>query len=150
LAGGTGLGAGFEDSHVVRREVQAHHLIEESGGFTGRKAQVRLAQFGQLTTRAQASQGQRRGGAGSEHQMQLRRQMVEQKGEGVVDGFGLYHVVVIEDEGKRVWDGCNLIGQGCQNRFNRRWLRRLERTQYACPAISGDGSLIQNISFSPT
>lgn len=70
---------------MVRREVQAHHPIEESGGFIGRKAQVRLAQFGQLTTRAQASQGQGRVGAGSNHQMQLRRQMVEQKGESVVD-----------------------------------------------------------------
>jgi len=57
LAGGTGLGAGFEDSHVVRNEVQAHHPIEKSGGFVGRKAQVELAQFGQLTTRAQTSQG---------------------------------------------------------------------------------------------
>lgn len=73
MAGGTGLSAGFEGSHVARREVRAHHPIEESGGpvvsahrtnrFTGRKAQVRLAQFGQLTTRAQASQGQRRVGA---------------------------------------------------------------------------------------
>jgi len=85
---------------VVRREVQAHHPIEEIDGFTGREAQVRLAQFGQLTTRAQASQGQRRSGAGSDHQMQLRRQMVEQKGESVVDRLSRDEVIVVEISGE--------------------------------------------------
>ena len=65
-----------------RREVEAHHLVEKCGGFGGGKAQVGGAQLGQLAAGAQPGQGQRRILAGGDHQVQLRRQVLEQKGRG--------------------------------------------------------------------
>jgi hypothetical protein len=127
LAGGTGLGAGFEGSHVVRREVQTHHPIEESGGFTGRKAQIRLAQFGQLATTPKMRKVQRRIGASGNHQTHVIWQVIEQKFKGIVNRLGGDEVVVIEDEDKAMWDSRNLVDQGRQNRFNRWRLGRLER-----------------------
>jgi len=52
-----------------------------------------------------------------------------------MDGLRLDHVVVIEDEDKRIWKGCNLVDQGCQNRFNRRRLRGLECAQHTLPDV---------------
>src|SRR5256886_10521233 len=57
--------------------------------------------------------------------------MLEQKGEGMVNRFGINHVVVVKDEDERVFYGSNVIEQGRQNRYGWRWLRRLERTQHA-------------------
>ena len=54
--------------------------------------------------------------------MHLRRQVFQQKGEGIVDRFGLNHVVVVEDEEEIVRDGGDLIEQDRQNRFHRRRL----------------------------
>ncbi len=143
MAGGTGLGAGFEGSHVVRSEVQAHHPIEESGGFTGRKAQVR---FGQLTTRAQASQGQRRIGAGSDDQMQLRRQMVEQKGESIVDRLSRDEVIIVENEGKSFRHSGNLVDQSRQERLDCKWLGGLRGRDDRLADVLVDGKICQSIS----
>ena len=111
---------------MVRSEVQAPHPIEESGGFVGRKAQVRLAQFGQLTTRAQASQGQGRVGAGSDDQMQLRQQMVEQKGKSVVDRLSRDEVIIVENEGKSFRHRGNLVDRSRQERLDCKWLGGLQ------------------------
>ena len=58
--------------------------------------------------------------------------MLEQKGEGMVNRFGIKHVVVVQDEDEMVWDGGDFIEQGRQNRFGWRWLRGLEHTQHPC------------------
>ena len=58
------------------------------------------------------------------------RQVLEQKGEGVVDRFGVDNVVVVEDEDEIVRDRVNFIKQGRQGRFDWWWLRGLELTQH--------------------
>ena len=68
--------------------------------------------------------------------MHLWRQVLEQKGEGVVYWFGINNVIVIKDEDEIVRDGGDFIDQGCQNRFDWRWLRGLERSQHPCANIS--------------
>ena len=97
-AGNPAFGAGFQRGDVVRGEVQAHHLVEELGGFGGGEAQVGGAQLGQLAPGAQPGQRQRRILAGGDDQVHLRRQVFEQKGQGLVDRLGINDVVVVEDE----------------------------------------------------
>ena len=78
---------------------------------------------------------------GGNDQVHLWRQVLEQKGEGGVDGlrhvnrFGINHMVVIQDEDEMVRDGGDFIEQGRQNRFDWRWLRGLEHTQHPCSNI---------------
>ena len=47
-SGNPAFGARFQRVDILRREAQAHHLIEKCGGFGRGKAQVGGAQFGQL------------------------------------------------------------------------------------------------------
>ena len=129
-AGNPAFGAGFQCGDVFRREVQAHHLVEKLGGFGGGKTQVGGAQFGQLTPGAQPGQGQMWILTGGDDQVHLWRQVLEQKGEGFVNRFGINHMVVVQDEDEIVRDGGDFIEQGCQNRFDWRWLRGLEHTQH--------------------
>jgi len=44
----------------------------------------------------------------------LRRQMLEQKGEGLVNLFGIDYVIVIKDEDKIVREAGDFIDQSCQ------------------------------------
>src|SRR5215831_18653832 len=62
--------------------------------------------------------------------------MLDEIGQGLVNRFGINHVVVVQDEDERVSYGGQVIEQGRQNRFGWRWLRGLERTQDPC---SGSG-----------
>ena len=68
-----------------RREMQAHHLVEVRRRLVGREPQIGGADLDELAAGAQASQRQRRVGAAGDHQVQLRREMVEQEGHAVVD-----------------------------------------------------------------
>ncbi len=68
--------------------------------------------------------------AGGNDQVHLWRQVLKQKGEGIVNRFGIKHVVVVKDEDEIVRDGGDFIEQGCQNRFDGRRLRGLEHSQY--------------------
>ena len=92
-------------------------LLEKRGGFGGGKAQVGGAQLGQLAPGAQAGQGELRILAGGDDQVQLRRQVLEQKGEGIVNRLGIDHMVVVEDEDERVREGGDLVEQGRQDRL---------------------------------
>ena len=58
-AGDPAFGAGLQGGDVLRREVEAHHPVEELGGFGGGEAQVGRAQLGQLAPGTPPGQGQR-------------------------------------------------------------------------------------------
>src|SRR5574341_58400 len=60
---------------------------------------------------------------GSNDQMQLRRQVLDQKVEGFLDRFGINDMEIIKNEDEIVRDGSDFIEQGCQYRFSRRRLR---------------------------
>ncbi|HEV2655217.1 MAG TPA: hypothetical protein VGT82_09660 [Ktedonobacteraceae bacterium] len=47
--------------------------------------------------------------------MHLWRQVLDEIGEGLVNRFGLKHVVVVQDKDELVGDGGNLIKQSSQN-----------------------------------
>jgi hypothetical protein len=68
--------------------------------------------------------------ASGDEQVHTRWQVLEHKGEGIVNRSGINDVVVIENEKEIVLDGVNLVEQGRQNRFGWWWLRGLEHTQH--------------------
>jgi hypothetical protein len=65
-----------------------HDLIEKSGCFGQREAQIVRAQFRHLAAGAQA--WQRRIGTAGDDEVHVARQMVEQKGERLVNGLRSY------------------------------------------------------------
>ena len=65
--------------------------------------------------------------------MHLRRQVLDEIGEGHVNRFGINHVVVVKDEDEIVRERGDLIEQGRQDRFGWWWLRGLKRTQHPFP-----------------
>ena len=134
-AGDPAFGAGFQRGDVFRREAQTHHLVEKLGGFGGGEAQVGGAQLGHLAPGAQPGQGQLRVLAGGDDQVHLRRQVLEQKGEGLVHRFGVDQVVVVQDEDEVSGHGGDLVEQGRQDRFDGRRLGGLERSQHPCSDI---------------
>ena len=107
-------------------------MIEKLGRFGGRKAQVGGTQLGQVVLGTEAGQRERWIRTGSDHQVQLGWQVFKQKGEGMVNPFGINHVVIVEDKDERVRNGGDVIEQGGHNRFGWRWLRGLEQTHHPC------------------
>src|SRR5262249_31959937 len=128
-SGDPAFGASFQRRDVLRREVQAHHLVEKLGGFGGSETQIGDAQFGQLATGAQPGERQLWIFTSGDDQVHLRRQVLDQKGEGIVNRFRIDNVVVVKDEGKVIRQGGDFIEQRCQDRFGRCRLRRLQRTR---------------------
>src|SRR6266567_7885120 len=73
--------------------------------------------------------------AGGNDQVHLRRQVLDEIGEGNVNRFGIKHVVVVKDEDEMVRERGDLIEQGRQDCFGWRWLRGLKHTQHPFPNI---------------
>ncbi|MEO8315808.1 MAG: hypothetical protein ABI645_13570 [Pseudomonadota bacterium] len=57
--------------------------------------------------------------------------MIEQKGENLVNRFGINHMVVVKDKDEWIWNSGDAIEQDGQNRCGRRWLRGLEHHPFA-------------------
>src|SRR3712207_5802625 len=76
--------------------------------------------------------------AGGDDQVHPWWQVLQQKGEGIVDRSGINDVVVVEDENEIVRDGGDFIEQGRQNRFGWWWLRGLEHTQHPFSDVRGN------------
>ena len=96
--GDPAFGAPLQRRHVPRRQLQAHHLVEVRRGLVGREAQVGGADLDQLAARSQPGQRQRRIGAAGDHQVQPRRQVVEQERHPLVDVARVDDVVVVEHQ----------------------------------------------------
>ena len=70
--GDPAFGPAFQRGHVLRRQVQIHHLVEVGECLVGREPQIGRADLDQLGSSAQARQRQRRIGAGRDHHVHLR------------------------------------------------------------------------------
>ena len=92
------LGSSFESVDVVRRQVQAHRVVEVGGGLVGGEPQVGGTDLEQLAPSAKARQRQRRIGPTAEHQVDLRRQVLQQERHGLVQLRRLDDVVVVEHQ----------------------------------------------------
>src|SRR5262245_15316849 len=55
--------------------------------------------------------------------------MVEQKGEGLVNGRIFDDMVIIQDQGKFLAESHYVVEHGCQDEVEGGWLRRLEQVE---------------------
>ena len=134
------LGAAFQRRNIFIRKTQAHRLVEKLGGLSGGKTQVHAAQLGQLPPGTQASQRQGRVLAGGNDQMQLRRRVLENKREGLVNRRRFDDVVVVEDEDRLAGELRNLIQQDGQNGLDVFLPRRFQSALHASSDVTFDGS----------
>ncbi len=100
-SGHPAFGPGFQRLHHLRRKGEVHRAGEEFRGFGEREPQIGLAQFGDLSERAEARQGQGRILARSEGEVQRRRDVLDQESHDFVDRGGRDEVVIVEDQHQR-------------------------------------------------
>ena len=112
--------------------------MRNAAASAGGEPQVGGAQFGQLAPGAQPGQRQRRILTGGDHQVHRWRQVREQEGEGVVDRFGIDHMVVVEDKDEIVRQGGDLVEQGGQDRCGRQRRRGVEHSHHPRPDLRRD------------
>ncbi len=97
------LRAGLQSGEIIRVEPQAHHIIHQDRNFIGPETQLVDADLGQLAARAQA--GHRPGWIGTtgNNQMHLRRLVLQQEEERLMDLRVGNQVIIIQHqrEGKR-------------------------------------------------
>ena len=96
--GDPAFGARLQRGDIPRRQVQAHHLVEVRGGLVRREAQIGGADLDELATPPQASQRQRRVGAGRDHQVHRCGQVLQQVRHPALDVGRIDHVVVVEHQ----------------------------------------------------
>ena len=118
----------FQRRHIGVGQTEVHHTVQKCGGFFGCKHQFGSTQFDQLIAPAPPRQRQRRIGAPGNHHMHLRRQMIDQKSDGFVNGGRLNDVVIVEDQDGGLCRRTDLIDQRGQQWFDPgRWRRMLVR-----------------------
>ena len=83
--GDPALGPLVERRHLLGREDEPHRLAEEGGRFVRREPEVVGADLNHLPPRSQPGDGNRWIGAGGDDQMEVGRQVFQEKGQGAVD-----------------------------------------------------------------
>ena len=91
-----------------------------------------------MTPRAVPRQGQLGILPRRDEYVHLRRQMLQQKGDGLVNRLVVNEMVVVQNEEERGGERGDFIEQGRQYHFGGRWLRGLEHRQHRCPDMRGD------------
>src|SRR5215471_352964 len=100
--GNPAFGAPCKSRDVFCRDVEAHHLVEKRGGFGRGKAQITGAHFDQLPPGTQTGQWKSWVLTGDDDQVHVWGLMLDEKGEGLVNRFGIKQVVVVEDQDERL------------------------------------------------
>jgi hypothetical protein len=121
------LRAALQRCDVLRRQRQSHRLVQVRRGILGGEAQVVGTDLDELGARQQPRQRQRRIGAGRDHQVDLRGQVLEQEGHRLVHVARRDDVVVVEYQHHVVRDGIEVVDQGHEGLVHRRLGRLQER-----------------------
>jgi hypothetical protein len=112
----------------VRRQFEPHRASEVVAGLVGGEPEVLGPDLDELTARPKAGQRQRRIGAGQEHEMDRRRQVIEHERDAVVDLGPIDHVIVVEHQ-HDLFRACDkVVEQGSKGEVGLR-LDRCERTR---------------------
>ena len=125
-AGDPALGTVFECRDLCRRQIELHHLVEESRGLFLRESQVDRSYLGQLPADPQARERKWRIGPAGDDEMQLRGYVVEQKGHHLVDCGQRDGVIVVEDEHKPAVKRSDIVDECRDQRLYGRGLKGLE------------------------
>ena len=108
---------------------QAHHLVEVRRSLVRREPQVGGTDLDQLATRSQPGQRQRRVSSAGDHQVQPRRQVVEQERHRVLDLAGVDQVVVVEHQHDVAAGRAEVVEQRREHHLDRGRLRRGQQLQ---------------------
>ena len=122
--GDPALGALVQRRDVALGQREAHRAVEVGRGLLGGEAQVGGPHLDQLAACPHPRQRQRRVGPGGEHQVQLRRQVLEQERHPVVHLGRLDEVVVVEDQQQVLRPSVEVVEQRGERRLGRRRGRR--------------------------
>ena len=126
--GDPAFGPACENGELACREVQCHHVLEVRRGLVGGEPQIGRADLNELAAGAQPSERQRWVGAAGNHQVDMRRETVNEEGHSLVDLAVVYDVEVIQHERQVVGNGAELVEQRADHEFDRR-LRRIDESQ---------------------
>ena len=96
--GDPALGTRLKLRKRLSRERQRQRLTQKSARFLGGEAQIVAGQFDQLILNAQARQRQRRFRAGHHDDVNVWRQMIEQKADRLMHVAGRDGVEIFEDK----------------------------------------------------
>src|SRR5437588_1274383 len=121
-AGDPTFGANLKADTVLRGEGKSHDLGEEGGGFLGGEAQVGGAEFeqGPLAAQAGGGEGERGVLAGGKDKMKLRRKMLQQKGQGRMNGLSSNDMIIFQDKNGALLaraSAVQFVDQHCQHGF---------------------------------
>ncbi len=119
-AGHPALGALLDDLHLVWLQLQAVEAVEKLGRLLQVKAQICRAHLGQLAAGAQARHRQGRQHAGEHCQADLRRQALDQRSQGLVDGGVADGVVIVQHDEGRPFQGGEAVDEQGDAAFQRR------------------------------
>ena len=123
------FGASLQRRHVRGRQLQAHHLVEVRRSLVRREPQVGSADLDQLAACPQPGQRQRRVSTAGDHQVQPRRQVVEQERHRVLDLAGVDQVVVVEHQHDVAAGRAEVVEQRREHHLDRWRLRRGQQLQ---------------------
>ena len=121
--GDPAFGARLERGDVRACQVQTHHLVEIGDRLVGREPEVDRTDLRELAPCAEAGERESRIGARGDHHVHLRRQVLEQERDPLVDVLRVDEVVVVEHEDEPLRRRAELIHQGREDRLDRRRLR---------------------------
>ena len=115
---------------VAGGQTEAGDVVEVGRHLVEGEAQVGGTDLDQLATRAQAGQGQCRVLAGADHQVHLRREVLQQERHAGLDVGAVDEVVVVEHQPAVVRHGAELIEHRGEDGLDR-WLARLQERERA-------------------
>jgi hypothetical protein len=118
--GDPAFGASLQGRDVARGQLQPGDVVEVGRGFLQGEAQVGGSDLDQGAARPQPGQGQLRVGAGTDHQVHLRREVLEQEGHAGLDVGAVDEVVVVEHQVEVVRHGAELVEHGGEDGLDRR------------------------------
>ena len=111
----------------VGGEVEAVEVVEVGADLVAGEPQVGRADLDQLPAGAESRKGQRRVGAGADHQPQLRRQVVDEERHPGRDVDAVGEVVVVEDERELAGMHAQLVDDAGEDGLDRRLAGLQER-----------------------
>ena len=148
-AGHPAFGAGGQRRHRRGGQVSTSRFMEQGCRLFWAEAQVGGAQLGELPAGPQPRQRQRRVGPAGQHQVQSRRQVLEQEPQRDMDRLGVDQVVVVEDQQHLAVTalGVQFVDQRCHQPLERCRCRRAE--QRADPLPDPRARLVQRGNHVP-
>ncbi len=142
-SGNPTLGALFQQIDHVRRQFEAHHIIQKGGRFSGSEAQGRGAQFEQLAAGAQPGQRERRIGATADDHVHVRGEMLQQESHTAMNGGCADHMIVVQDQHALPIDRDHRVDDDRQNALPIQLGRRSQQLAGVCQFGNGTERVCQ-------